>query len=358
MNNDDALKLLAAGKALQNQQEQINQQRALLQQSIDAQETARRGQVLGKLTELVMEGVESNFGGEVFRRKLSVYLRSSPVEGLRPAVLQELLKASGSLVVLALETWAEEADSGGLNEHPLEILSEAHEHGWYGLTADPGKARAWAQRGAERGITSCERKAAAYLGGSGGTEDLTLAEDYARRAAQKGDAVAVALWAEIRLRRSGKPAEIVQILRDGLSKCSEGPDRAVLGGLLADLDEAWPPTYPQWRERILLWLEASEHGRLSAGQTLRLAKILLAALRMPDRSGIRDQELITWMRRLCGAAQKANFSPEVNNAVAELEGELVVAAKAEEAKLTRILLLITVGILGFFATLVLFAIRR
>jgi hypothetical protein len=255
-------------------------------------------------------------------------------------------------VVLALETWAEGADPGGLIDHPLGLLSDAHADGWFGLPADLGKARAWAQRGAERGITSCERKAA-YFMYTGGPEDLALAEDYARRAAQKGDWIAVALWAEVRGRRAGKPAEIVQILRDGIAKCAEAPDRAALGGILADLDEAWSPPYPQWRERILLWLQASEHGRLYAEQTLRLAKILLAALRLPDRSGIREQELLISMRRLCEAAQKANFSPEVNNAVAELEGELLVAAKAEEAKQTRIGLFLTVGFLGFIVALLL-----
>jgi hypothetical protein len=43
----------------------------------------------------------------------------------------------------------------------------------------------------------------------------------------------------------------------------------------------------------------------------------------------------------------------VNNAVAELEGELLVAAKAEEAKQTRIGLFLTVGFLGFIVALLL-----
>jgi TPR repeat protein len=252
---------------------------------------------------------------------------------MRPAILQELLKASGSLVVLALETWAEEADEAGLNKHPLEILSEAHEHGWYGLTADPGKARAWAQRGAERGITSCERKAAAYyLDELVGKEDLARAEDYARRAAQKGDGAAVALWAEVRRRRSGNPAEIAQILRDGLAKCSEGPDRSKVGGLLADLDEAWPPTHPQWRERIVLWSRALEHRQLSANQTKRLMKNILSALRLPDQGGIKIRDLLDVMKSLCEATKEADLGAEVNAAATELETALSTSAKALDRK--------------------------
>jgi hypothetical protein len=195
------------------------------------------------------------------------------------------------------------------------------------------------------------------LDGLVGKEDLALAEDYARRAAQKGDGAAVALWAEVRRRRSGNPAEIAQILRDGLAQCPEGPDSAKVGGLLADLDEAWPPTNPQWTVRMRLWDRALEAAQLSANQTVRLPKILLAALRAPGRGGIKDRNLLTTIRHLSAAAKKADFGDEVDTAVADLDVEVLAAVKSEDRKDFQFLLLIALVTLGTIAATVFVASR-
>ena len=247
----DQQQLLAAYGVLKNQSASLELQQKIVDsnnQLLAAQKETERKAILAKLTDLLMQGVASDYEDPVFRKKVSLFLSSAEGSSYKGAVLDQIADVAPSLFTIWIDAYKDtpvQESYGDISTHPVQIIVDKYRYGFKKIQKDPKLTFVWARKGAELKLIRCMVALSYfYMDGEHGEADYLESEKWSKLIAEAGQVCGVENQARLYSEGLGRKKDVhkaKEILASGLKSFADKglDDRARLCRALIQLEEAW-----------------------------------------------------------------------------------------------------------------------
>ena len=261
----DQQQLLAAYGVLKNQSASLELQQKIVdsnnqiidshnqvlnsnKQLLAAQNEAEKKAILGKFTDLLMEGVASDYEDPVFRKKVGLFLSSPAGYSHKGAVLEQIADIAPSLFPVWIDAFKDisiQGSYGDLVWHPVEIAVNKYRYGFKKIPKDPQLEFKWVKKGAELGIIVCMITLSyRYMDGEHGEINYAESEKWSKLLAEAGEGCGFRYQARLYSEGLGRKKDThkaKEILLNGLkefSKVDYCGRRSICKDLI-QLEDAW-----------------------------------------------------------------------------------------------------------------------